>query len=170
MSTTEKSSDYAAIMKLPLLLFGGLTLVVGAALLVAPEATLALTNDPTLGRVGLFRLLGGWLIAIGSTCWSVGDAPERQLPVLTISSVGCGLGCAALVYMWVGQEYRGDEVTILSAAGVLGVFAVLFFWGQQKLIAGSKKSDDELRRFAKDYFEKSRKPVPRKSISSRKFA
>ena len=128
-------AGYARILQVPLFLCGVFLLVYGIGLLGAPAFVWELSGEPLVGEVGLFRWLGAWLVAAGVACFSTGENPQRQIPVLNLTAVGCGLAFMALVFNWVDGEYRGHTWFILVPLVLLGTFAPIFWWGQSKLVA-----------------------------------
>ena len=170
MSKEPLTIDYAAIMKLPIGIFGTLLLILGICLLVAPETTLSVTNDPTMGQVGLFRFLGAWMLAGGIACWSTGENPDRQHPVLMMSALGCGLGAGALVFVWTGLEYRGDDWIIITAIALLAFFGAIFWWGQTKIGGELEQANSEIKRFADEYFGRAPEARGRRTLGRRKTA
>ena len=134
-------ANYARILQIPLCLCGVFLLVYGIGFLGAPGFVWELSGEPLIGEVGLFRWLGAWLVAAGVACLSTGGNPQRQIPVLNLTAVGCGLAFMALVFNWVVGEYRGESWFIAVPLVLLGTFAPIFWWGQS-MLAGLADEDE----------------------------
>ncbi len=134
-------AHYARFLQFPLCLCGVFMLIYGIGFLASPEFVWAMSGEPLLGEVGLFRWFGAVMIGVGIACLSTGENPQRQLPVLNQVSAGGGLAFLALTYNWVAGEYRGDPWFILIPLVVFGVLTPVFWWGQTRL--GGLISEEE---------------------------
>lgn len=122
---------------LPLKIAAAVSALFGVALLVAPNALMAMYRAPELNGPGVYNtmLYGGSLIAFAVMYWVAGTLTEREARTTLLGAlVGNGLGLVVALY----RQFTDPNVPAAAWLNVViflaftGVFAALYFRGADR--------------------------------------